>query len=91
MMSDWKDQDAELDKLVAEMNNAPDDKKLAAVIAVLNKLIEQRKAMHEQFQKMMSANSKQGMGMCRMMRGMNMDIGGDHGTEHSHGTLTECS
>ena len=27
MMSNWKDQDAELDKLVAEMNNASADKK----------------------------------------------------------------
>jgi hypothetical protein len=53
MMSNWKDQDAELDKLVAEMNSAPADKKLDAVVAVLTKLVEQRKAMHEQMQKMM--------------------------------------
>ena len=31
MMSNWKEQDAELDKLVAEMNSAPADKKLDAV------------------------------------------------------------
>jgi hypothetical protein len=66
MMSNWKDQDAELDKLVAEMNSASADKKLDAVAAVLTKLVEQRKAMHEQIQKMMSANEKEGMGMCRM-------------------------
>ena len=47
------------------MNNAPTDKKLDAVAAVLTKLVEQRKAMHEQMQKMMSANEKEGMGMCR--------------------------
>jgi hypothetical protein len=64
MMSNWKDQDAELDKLVAEMNSASADKKLDAVAAVLTKLVEQRKAMHEQMQKMMSANEKEGMGMC---------------------------
>jgi hypothetical protein len=85
MMSNWKDQDAELDKLVAEMNDAPADKKLEAVAAVLTKLVEQRKAMHEQMQKMMSANEKEGMGMCRMMMGM--DAKGDHeshgGGEHS--------
>ena len=31
MMSNWKEQDAEVDKLVAEMNSAPADKKLDAV------------------------------------------------------------
>ena len=31
MMSNWKDQDTELDKLVAEMNNAAPEKKLDAV------------------------------------------------------------
>jgi hypothetical protein len=47
MMSSWKDQDAELDKLVAEMNSAPADKKLDAVAALLTKLFEQRKTMHQ--------------------------------------------
>jgi hypothetical protein len=82
MMSNWKDQDAELDKLVAEMNSASADKKLDAVAAVVTKLVEQRKAMHEQMQKMMSANEKDGMGMCRMMMGM--DMSGDQSGEHSH-------
>ena len=82
MMSNSKDQDAELDKLVAEMNSASADKKLDAVAAVVAKLVEQRKAMHEQMQKMMSANEKEGMGMCRMMMGM--DMGDDHGGQHSH-------
>jgi hypothetical protein len=27
MMSNWKDQEAELDKLVADMNSAPSDRK----------------------------------------------------------------
>ena len=44
MMSNWKDQDAELDKLVAEMNSAPADKKLDAVAAVVTKLVEQRQS-----------------------------------------------
>jgi hypothetical protein len=82
MMSNWKDQDAELDKLVAEMNSAPADKKLDAVAAVVAKLVEQRKAMHEQMQKMMSADEKESIGMCRMMMGMEM--GDDHGDQHSH-------
>jgi hypothetical protein len=37
MMSNWKDRDAELDKLVAEMNRASADKKLDAVAAALSK------------------------------------------------------
>ena len=78
MMSNSKDQDAELDKLVAEMNSAPADKKLDAIAAVLTKLVDQRKTMHEQMQKMMSANDKEGMGMCRMMMGC------DQGGKHSH-------
>jgi hypothetical protein len=82
MMSNWKDQDAELDKLVAEMSTAPADKKLDAIAAVVAKLVEQRKAMHEQMQEMMSANEKEGMGICRMMMGM--DTGADRGGQHSH-------
>jgi uncharacterized coiled-coil DUF342 family protein len=59
MMSNWKEQDAELDELVAEMNSAA-GKKLDAVAVVVTKLVEQRKAMHEQMQKMISANEKEG-------------------------------
>jgi formate dehydrogenase maturation protein FdhE len=77
MMSNSKDQDAELDKLVAEMNSASADKKLDAIAAVLTKLVEQRKAMHEQMQKMVSANDKERTGMCRMM-------GCDNDGKHSH-------
>ena len=63
-------QDAELDQLVAEMNSASSNKKLDAVAAVVVKLVEQRKATHEQMTKMMSADAKTGMNMCRMMAGM---------------------
>jgi hypothetical protein len=38
--------------------------------------------MHEQMQKMMSANDKEGTGMCRMM-------GWDHDGKHSHHPLIE--
>ena len=65
MMSSSKEQDAELDQLVAEMNSAPADKKLDAVATLLNKLVQQRKAMHEQMQKMMAGIEKEGMCMCR--------------------------
>ena len=66
VMSNWKDQDAKLDKLVAEMNSAPAEKKLDSVAAVLSKLVEQRKAMHEPMQEMMTGNDQKGMAMCRM-------------------------
>ena len=72
MMSSWKEQDAELDKLVTEMNSEAPEKTLDAVAAVVAKLVEQRKAMHERMQNMISDNEKDGMAMCRMMMGMNI-------------------
>ena len=72
MMSDWKDQEAELDKLVAEMNGAPLDKKVDAIAAVVTKLVEQRKAMHERMQNMMTQGGKEIMKMGRMMIMMRM-------------------
>jgi formate dehydrogenase maturation protein FdhE len=79
-------QDAELDQLVADMNSASPDKKLDAIAAVVAKLVEQRKATHEQMAKMMSADEKTGMHMCQMMMGMNMkgDEQKQNGGEHSH-------
>jgi len=72
MMSSWKDQEAELDKLVADMNSAPSDKKVDAIAAVITKLVEQRKAMHERMQKMMTEDGKEMMKMGRMMMMMRM-------------------
>lgn len=42
-----KAQNAELDKLVADMIAATGDKKMDAMAAVVSKMVEQRKAMHE--------------------------------------------
>ena len=67
MTEEWKDQDAELDKLIAEMNSATADNKLGAIAAVLTKLVEQRKAMLEQIEQILSANGQEGMEMCRKM------------------------
>jgi hypothetical protein len=78
MMSNWKEQDAELDKLVAEMNSAAPEKKLDAVAAVITKLVEQRKPMHERMQNSMSSNEMEGMAMCRMMMGMNPPGDSEH-------------
>jgi len=72
MMSKWKEQEAELDKLVADMNNASSDKKVDAIAAVVTKLVEQRKAMHEGMQKMMTQGGKDMMKMGRMMMMMRM-------------------
>jgi len=47
MQEEQKLQDAEIDKLVAKMNAATGEKRVDAIVAVVNKLIEQRKAMHE--------------------------------------------
>jgi hypothetical protein len=72
MMSKWKEQEAELDKLVADMNSAPSDKKVDAIAAVVTKLVEQRRAMHEGMQKMMTEGGKDMMKMGRMMMMMRM-------------------
>jgi hypothetical protein len=42
IMEKEKAQDAEIDKLLAEMNSAAGEKRIDAIVAVLNKLIEQR-------------------------------------------------
>jgi hypothetical protein len=86
MRKSWSQQDAELDQLVAEMNSASSDKKLDAIAAVVAKLVEQRKATHEQMTKMMCADEKTGMNMCRMMAGMDMKGDGQNesGNEHHH-------
>lgn len=46
MMEEQKAQDAEIDRLVAEMKSTGGEKRVDAIVAVLVKLIEQRKAMH---------------------------------------------
>ena len=46
MMEKQKAQDAEIDKLLADMNAATGEKRVEAIMAVLNKLVEQRKTMH---------------------------------------------
>ena len=72
MMSKFKDQEAELDKLVSDMNSAPSDKKVDAIAAVVTKLVEQHKAVHERMQKMMTEGAKEMMKMGRMMMMMRM-------------------
>jgi hypothetical protein len=45
MMADMKAADAKLDALVADMNKAPGDERIAAVIAVVNEMVRQHKDM----------------------------------------------
>jgi hypothetical protein len=83
MMSNWKEQDAELDKLVDAMNSASSDKKVDAVAAVVAKLVEQRKAMHEAMQKMMAAKGEEMMEMGKMMmQGKQGESENEHSQHH---------
>lgn len=50
MMDKIKARDAELDKLIQEMNAASGDKKVDAMAAVLNKMMEERKAWHSEME-----------------------------------------
>ena len=83
VMVPLKDQDVELDKLAAEMNSASPEKKLDAVAAVVTKLVEQRKAMHEQLQEMMASNDEKKASMCPMMSMDTKDEPND-GNGHHH-------
>jgi hypothetical protein len=77
----------ELDKLVAEMNSAPADKKLDAVVAVVAKLVEEFKATQQQTETKTAAGGKSSTKMCDMMMGMNMKDNGDNqngDSSHQH-------
>ena len=50
MMEKIKAQDAELDKLIQEMNAAQGDKKIDAIAAIINKVMEERKAWHAEME-----------------------------------------
>ena len=79
-LSAWKDREAELDKLVAEMNSASPDKRLDSVAAVVTALVEQRRAINEQMRKMMSGDGKEGREgreCCQMM------MSGSHDPQHA--------
>jgi arginine deiminase len=65
MEAEMKAQDAELDKLVSEMNTATGDKKADAMAAVLSKIVEQRKTMHEKMAGM-QMDMKGAMDCCKV-------------------------
>ena len=80
MMADMKAQDAELTEQVAQMNSAPQDKKINLMAAVLTRMVEQRTNMNMRMEKMQEAMmqhmmqhmqmGKDSMSQCPMMQGM---------------------
>ncbi|MBC8018632.1 MAG: hypothetical protein H7X83_08955 [Verrucomicrobia bacterium] len=88
MKEDMKVQDAELTAQVTEMNNAPKDKKMDLMAAVLTHMLEQRIAMdakkakmeEEMMQHMMQhmQMGKESMSQCPMMKGMDEKTGDAH-------------
>ena len=50
MMEKIKAQDAEMDKLIQEMNAASGEKKVEALAAIANKAMEERKAWHAEME-----------------------------------------
>jgi hypothetical protein len=78
------DQDAQLNKLLTEMNSAPADQKISAIVSLLNKLVEQRKTASEQAQPAPASKKDKGMCMCcDMMKSDQNGQQGDQG-ENSH-------
>jgi hypothetical protein len=47
MENAWKSEDAELDKLLAQMKSATGDEKITAMAALVTKLVELHKKHHE--------------------------------------------
>jgi hypothetical protein len=78
-------QDAQLNKLLSEMNSAPSDQKISAIVTLLNKLVEERKAAPEQAGQQTPAPKKE-MGMCMCCDMMKSDQSGQQNdqSEHSH-------
>ena len=80
MMADMKAQDAKLTEQVAEMNRAPQDKKVDLMAALLTNMVQQRIAMearmmkmHEEMMQHMMQHmmmGKDSMSQCPMMKGM---------------------
>ena len=94
MKDDMKEQDAELNELVAKMNRAPDDKKTSLMAAIVTQIVEQRSAMDvrhakmddEMMQHMMQhmQMGKDSMSQCPMMKGMKEMDGMSAGAPSTH-------
>ena len=95
MMADMKAQDTELTEAVAEMNSAPDDKKMNLMAAALTRMVEQQTAMHTKMAKMQEEMmkhmmehmqiGKESMEQCPMMKemkGMHKNAHTSHKEDH---------
>ena len=82
--SDQGSQDAQLNKLLTEMNSAPSDQKISAIVTLLNKLVEQRKAAPEQAQQTPAPEKMKGMCMCCAMMKSDQGEQKSDQSEHSH-------
>ena len=81
--SDQSTQNAELNKLLTEVNTAPADQKISAIVTLLNKLVEQRNATNDQAQQTPAPKKDKGMCMCCEMMKSESGQQSDQ-TEHSH-------
>lgn len=80
MMTDMKAQDAEFTEQVAQMNSAPEEKKLELIAALITKMVEQqakmnarRAQMQDEMMQHMTEHMQMGKGpmaQCPMMKGM---------------------
>jgi hypothetical protein len=79
--TDQSSQNAEMNKLLSEMNSAPADQKVGAIVTLLNKLVEQQKTTQEQ-----NPAPKEEKKMCMCCDMMKSDQGGQKSdqSEHSH-------
>src|SRR5450756_2565220 len=87
-MDDMKVQDAQLTEQLADMNRAPEDKKMGLMAAVITHMVEQRIAMdarkakmEEEMMKHMMQHmqmGKESMSQCPMMKDMDDKSGNDH-------------
>lgn len=81
MEATWQKQDAELNQLVTQMNNAQGDQKVTAMAAVVTKLVELRKKEHDDMATMHEKMKGKMEGMMKDHAGMSPSPG-EHSEHH---------
>jgi hypothetical protein len=86
MAAEMKAADAELDRLLAEMNGSTGDKKIEAMSALLNRLVQQRKAMYQKMEDMMMHHMMEmsGKGTSNSTGAPAHQHDGEKGQQHKH-------
>ena len=79
MQSEMQAMDADLNRLLVEMNGATGDKKVEAMAAIINHLVQQHKTMHQRMAAM----------QMRMMQGMTKPNSDSSGSEKSTASTEE--